>query len=160
MSSIYVKEIDRSTDIIGLIDLGRHMRDELQPDMVFDEPYIYLQAEAIINDIDRDRMNCWVAYDAGQLIGFFVGYCSPNVFSRERTASHEYWFVLKEYRKSRAAYLLMKAFEEWARLRGSTKIIVGVALDNTELAASVAMLFPRLGFKPAGSYFIKKTVKG
>lgn len=156
---LVAREIDHKQDAITVLELAKQMRDELSPLDRLDEAHVYLQAAKIAEDIERETINCWLAEDEGEAVGFFVGRCSPTLMSKEPVANHDYWFIRKDYRKSRAAYVLFKAFEEWARLRGAVKIIGNVALDDLRLARDVMQMFPRLGYSEAGGYFVKRTPK-
>ena len=156
---ITAREIKDKQDCLTILELAIEMCAELEPLTKVDQPHVYLQAYSVVEDVERESMNCWLAEDGNKAIGFFVGRCGPTLVNKEPVANHDYWFVVPDYRKTRASYVLFKAFEEWARLRGAVKIICHVALDDITLARDVMQMFPRLGYQEAGGYFVKRTAK-
>lgn len=58
----------------------------------------------------------WIVKDKDQCIGALGSILVPHLFNPEyKTLAELFWYVLPEYRKSRAGYLLLKHFEYIAK---------------------------------------------
>jgi RimJ/RimL family protein N-acetyltransferase len=55
-----------------------------------------------------------VALKDSQPIGMLVGACSEPVFTRSKVAMELGWWIEEEFRKTKASFLIYKAYEDWA----------------------------------------------
>ena len=66
-----------------------------------------------------------IAVRGDRLLGGFYGKVQQAFFSDDLVASDMGWWVLQNDRFSATAILLLADFEEWARLMGARKVMVG-----------------------------------
>ena len=111
-----------------------------------------------IKDILEDPSQCIIIYTIkDKFIGIFLGYLSTWYTGDDIVAQDKTWFVLPEYRtKTRAAIVLVKAFEKWAKDNGAMSICPG-SMTGGDIDV-VCKLYERLGYKAIG-YNFKKTIK-
>jgi GNAT superfamily N-acetyltransferase len=97
---------------------------------------------------------CAVIEHDGEIIGGILAYAAYEVFSDKRTASDQGIFVKEQYRGTRAAFKLVRAFEAWAEAVGCVKISVGVSagIDNPR----AERLYEGLGFREVGKILHKE----
>jgi GNAT superfamily N-acetyltransferase len=69
-----------------------------------------------------------LAVKEGRLLGGFYGCLQTVYFSRLMIAKDLGWFVYPEARGGPAAVLLLADFEQWARVKGAVKLIIGQAV--------------------------------
>jgi GNAT superfamily N-acetyltransferase len=103
----------------------------------------------------RDNMGAfYVAHDdAGTPAGVLGAFFSPELFSGDLQAQEAFWFVAPEFRKTRAALLLLNAFEAEAKARNCKQILmVHLELPN---AAGLAQLYARRGYSRCEQFFRK-----
>lgn len=141
------------------IQLGKLMRDEVGSHLPFDYEWTkeWLRG-MVLNDTDRTYANVFNAYKDEQPVGFLIGFCRPYIFSEATVATQELWYVLEECRAGRAAYKLIKAFEEWARLRGALEIFTGVTAGDSVTMAKIGSVLKRMGYPMVGTHHKKRTV--
>lgn len=156
--STEIVELRRSEQVEHLIELARANRGECAPHFRFYDDAIEAHAEGVLQDHERKHLNVWIAYRDGEPIGYSVGSTVPTFFNYDVVAKMNVWFVLPRYRGGVAAAMLIREFEDWARLNGASTIDVGVTRLDPDEAVKVAKLFPRLGYSWAGSTFVKETV--
>ena len=148
-------------DIIPLANMHHAERNSHVP---FEAQAIRDSVRQLIRDYDRIGYNAWVAYDQKDKttkipVGFLVGHCEKYYFSYSYCASQEVWYIRPDYRGTRAAFVLLKSFEEWARLRGVLEIFTGVTTEDQSMIDKFHRMMPKIGYKPMGSFFVKETVK-
>lgn len=87
--------------------------------------------------------------DAGQLIGYFIGFVAPGLHYRTcRTLTMDIFYVHPEHRGSAIGYSLFKSVEEEARNRGVQRMFVG-----SKLHKDASWLFKKLGYEPVETYY-------
>lgn len=105
----------------------------------------------------RDGFNCWIAYDdAGEAVGYLAATRRQNFYSYRYIASQEMWYVLPKARGTRAAIMLVKAFEDWARSLDCEQIYMSVehnVLDDD--VAVITNIMNRLGYATRGTMNVK-----
>src|SRR5437870_914932 len=76
---------------------------------------------------DANGEVCYVALrDAGQLVGYFVGFVAPGLhYSTCLTCTLDIFWVHPEYRKGRSGIILFKAVESELKRRGVKRWFVG-----------------------------------
>ena len=84
-----------------------------------------------------------------QIIGGFVGRMGGDWFNDIKIAFDDVLYVAPEFRKSRAAYMLIQAFIRWAQLMGADRIQCGTTTD-VESAACIR-LYKHFGFTEYGT---------
>lgn len=89
--------------------------------------------------------------ETGKILGGFVGGLTREWFSATSLMAFDYCiFVSSINRGSKAAYMLVNAFIEWAKEQGATWIQCGTATKiNTEKTIS---FYKKFGFEHTGSF--------
>lgn len=104
--------------------------------------------------LDRDARGevVFVAMrDAGEMIGYFVGFVSPGLHYRTcLTCIMDIFFVRPDKRNGSAGIKLFRTVEKELRRRGVKRWFVG-----SKLHADASVLFRRLGFEPVETYYSK-----
>lgn len=93
--------------------------------------------------------------ETGKIIGGFCGGLTKEWFSNTSLMAFDYClFVSSNNRGSKAAFMLVKAFIEWAKEAGATVIQCGTATKiNTERTIS---FYKKFGFDHSGSFLEMK----
>ena len=94
--------------------------EEAAVSMLFDEvcrpelvniPHLYNLANTTM-----EQQTSWIVINNGTPIGALGSVLVPNIYNPEiKTLAELFWFVVKEYRMTRAGFLLFKAFEQKAK---------------------------------------------
>lgn len=96
----------------------------------------------------------FVAIENDKIIGFISAIAHEYFFSNRKTASDLGFFVLPEFRGSRAALKLVKSLENWAKEIGVDDLHLGqttaVEMDKTK------KFYERLGYKTVGFNTVKQ----
>lgn len=138
--------------------LGKAFRDESGAHLPFDPDWTRDWLEQVMSDTDRAFVNVFIAYRDDMPAGMLIGFARPYVFSSAICASQELWYVVPKHRSQRTAYMLMRAFEEWARLRGAIEIFTGITAGDAETTSRIAGVLTRMGYPLVGTYHKKRTV--
>lgn len=96
----------------------------------------------------------FIAIQDDKIIGFISGLFSEYFFSNRKQVSDLGFFVLPEFRGSRAALKLVKSLENWAKEMGADDLHLGqttaVEMDKTR------QFYERLGYKTVGFNTVKQ----
>src|SRR5690606_34800541 len=84
-----------------------------------------------------------------QIIGGFVGRIGGDWFNNTKIAFDDCLYVKPEFRKSRAAHMLIQAFIRWAQLMGASRIQCGTT-TGVESNACIR-LYKHFGFTEYGT---------
>ncbi|TCB62215.1 GNAT family N-acetyltransferase [Acinetobacter terrae] len=84
-----------------------------------------------------------------QIVGGFVGRIGGDWFNNTKIAFDDVLYVIPEFRKSRAAYMLIQAFIRWAQLMGADRIQCGTT-TGVESDACIR-LYKHFGFTEYGT---------
>jgi GNAT superfamily N-acetyltransferase len=95
-----------------------------------------------------DRAPVFIAYDGDKAIGFLAASLTPVAFTYAFGAMEEYFYVLPEYRGSRAAYILVREFMAWARSHNPSFIRAGV---STGVVSGAGKLYEHFGMMSVGT---------
>lgn len=88
---------------------------------------------------------CFLLWKNGKCVGLFAGMAISHFFTDDVYASDLMFYVIPEQRKTRAALLLVRAFERWAAMRNCVEVSVGISTGvDTE---KVAKFYEKLGYK-------------
>jgi len=141
-------EVDRLRDIL---QLGVAMQQESEFSAIpFDIEQAAQSIVALV--VNNPRGFGMLAYtDEGKPVGMISGSITPYFFSRGWVASDFVWFVLPEYRGSRAAVKLLKLFKSWATEKGASELYMGVTTNVS--ADRTGELLQRMGFKHVGGNY-------
>jgi len=93
------------------------------------------------------------AFDDSKLIGFITGMYHEYFFSSNKKVSDLGFYILPEYRGSRASIKLLKELENWAQSFGVEDLYLGqttaVNIEKTQ------KFYERLGYKTVGFNTVK-----
>lgn len=98
-----------------------------------------------------------IAHEGGKPLGMVAAVCDSPVFSSDRVATELAWYIGVPYRKSRKAFLLFQAYEEWAR-RVGCDYVQGAYLIG-EGQADLQKFYEHKGYKGVEMSYIK-SLKG
>ena len=139
----------KDDDIPALIDIGRKAFEESEyRAMQYDEK----KCEHLCRQIMmKPELFGRVAVRDGVIIGVAVGGIFPPYFSDDLNASDLLFYVLPEYRGTRAFYVLCIEFIAWAKVNGAKLIF----LRNTTgiMPEKVGALYERMGFSTVGGIY-------
>lgn len=153
---IEVRAISTEQECMDLLSLTKLHHAEFASHLQYDELKCLTAALRCANSVIRDRENMWVAYQDDTPVGYFIGNISDYYFSSQLSANQTLWYVKKEYRKTRAPIMLFNTFEEWAVDNKCVEIYAGAWAPDTEIATQVNKIYPRMGYKLSGAFFIKQ----
>ncbi len=148
-----VTEISSRKHIDDLVLMGRVLAAENGPHLDFEPEEVIQTCQLILNDVDREMANFFLVYKEDEPVGFIFAVCGKYIFNKQRYAQQELLFIRPAFRGTRAFLMLLRAFEEWARLRGAVEIWTGAAHSK-----SLENILPRIGYPKVGSYHKKRTV--
>lgn len=108
------------------------------------------------NVISGNKLNAivLVAVDDDKPIGMVAAVADSPVFSEDKIATELCWFIHKPYRKSKKAFVLFKAYEEWAKRIGCRFIQSGFLLGSSQ--ANLEEYYLRQGYKPVEMSYMKR----
>lgn len=155
-----VEEVRTNQQIEDIIALAVLFHAETSAHLAFDPECIRAYGRAIQQDFDREHYTAFVAYRDHDPVGFIVCTASHYFFSREVCARQELWYVKPGLRGTRVAFDLIRAFEEWSRLRGAVEIFTGVAAGDIEKQKKTSRILTRIGYPRIGSYHKRITFQG
>lgn len=148
-----VTELLTAQHVDDVVALGRVFMAEYCNHLEYDEGEVKAACRQVLTDDDREFFNIFLVYKDHEPLGFMYATCGKFLFSKQRYAQQELLFVRPAYRHTRAFLKLIKAFEEWARLRSSVEIWMGSAHSKT-----LSNILPRIGYPEVGTYHKKRTV--
>ncbi len=154
-SAYRVIEFTTQEHIDDIIALAVLFHAESSPHLNFEPAVIQYYADAIKADYDRENYNAYIAYREHEPVGFLVCKMVPYFFNRDRLAQQELWYVRPGYRGTRVAFDLIRAFEDWAKLRGAVEIWTGQANENANTGKKVSKVLAKIGYPRIGSYHRK-----
>ncbi len=109
-----------------------------------------------IEDYANKIMIC-VHNKEDQIVGIICGMRSEsNLFYGNKIAVEHFWWVHKDYRKSKAAMKLLESFEDWAKMVGCTHITM--CHFNNETSRAVNAIFKRKKYSHIESSYIKEII--
>ena len=98
--------------------------------------------------LEKHYIFCVISKEYSDYTGFLIGQVASNTWNDDITASDMAIYVKPEYRGSRAAISMIKAFEKWAIQLGAKTIYLanatGIEIDRT------AEFFQAIGYKKMG----------
>lgn len=101
---------------------------------------------------DNSLYFAWLASRGdGKKVGILAGYLGAYMFSTAKLAIDQIFFVLPEYRGSRAALLLQREFRAWAIGQGACELSIGVSTGVD--VERTGRFLKRLGMTEMGANF-------
>lgn len=89
--------------------------------------------------------------DAGELVGYFIGFIAPGLhYSTCLTCTMDIFFLRKDKRTGTAGVRLFRFVEDELRRRGVQRWFMG-----SKVKADASALFKRIGAEPVETYYSK-----
>jgi hypothetical protein len=151
---ITVRELTRAEQDLEILKLGKEFCNDVDLAEHVDDEVLHLSCIKVRQDVERNYINCFIAYEDGSPIGFLVGVTMHAFHRRGVVAEQKLCYVTPSARGSIAVKLLIRAFEQWARVNGATQIFTGTA--NLRYAERTSKLFEHLGYARVGSLHVKE----
>lgn len=95
-----------------------------------------------------------VCFRDDQPIGLLWGHCHKLPWSKNKLAMDTILYVVPEYRKTKAGYLLMKEWEVWGKSKGAKEVQISIASGIHEEES--IQFFIRMGYSLVGSQYRKE----
>lgn len=95
----------------------------------------------------------FLAYKDDVCIGFIGGFVGPFFFSDYERATDLGFYILPEHRGGRAAFLLLRALEDWARSTGVKELYMGHTVGGK--IEQTRKFFIHNGYKTGGFNSVK-----
>lgn len=158
-SSVFqVRELRSQLQDSDIVRLSREALIEKDELWDFDEFEIRNTCIMIRAQTDRTFINLFLIYRDEVCVGYMLATCYPSTHSKRLVGEQKVWYVTKTARGSRAALLLLKAYEDWAVLQGASKLFTGST--NKSLAARTSSFLNKLGYVPVGLIMCKEIPNG
>lgn len=150
---LHVQELRTQEQILDVYDLAKQFGEDIEPNEPIDFDTVVRTCAMILNDMERQYLNLFVAYDDKEPLGFLLGVTSPCLHRPRVVAEQKLWYVMPTARGGLAAKYLVMAYERWARLNGATQIYTGTA--NKLYAERTSKLLKHLGYARVGYLHVK-----
>lgn len=95
-----------------------------------------------------------VAERDGELVGVILGKIATPWYSDEIAAVEDFFYVKPEHRGSRAGYMLVRGFNEWAKKQGALHVRAGVSSGCGDAGGR---LYEHFGMKFMGGNYVAHT---
>jgi len=132
------------------------MHAECEPHITFSDQLLLTRMFDCIGDVKRMALNAYLAWRNKALIGMAVCTAANGFYTPELHASMHYWYVLPQYRKTRAAGELVRAFKRWSKRVGAFRMHIGAERFDPEMAEIVNRMLAKHGFTKYGEQFYKE----
>lgn len=138
-------------DIDDIVDAGMRMQAEDAGQEHLTDPAHY-RSRAIMS---IDSPTCWVAKADGRFAGMLASYLTPHPYRPNKTMllAEYIFYVLPEYRKTKVALKLIRAFEKYGRDCNVDEVTF-CRMPNSDLDLD------RLGYKPYSISYRKEINNG
>lgn len=151
---IRIEELTRAEQDDEIYRLACMFAADVDLDEYIDEETIRMSCIRCRADMDRNNVNCFIAYDGDYAVGFLVSVASQAFHRQGIVAEQKLWYVEPSRRGTIAARKLLKAYDSWAKLLGATQIYTGTA--NERYAERTSKLLQHLGYRRVGSIHVKE----
>ena len=141
-------------DVDEVIEMGIRMHDESNYAFLpFDREKVRELIMTYVNDFETQ---CGLVAEEGNfLLGMFGGFLTDYYFCNEKLACDMVLFIDKKYRGSSAARRLIRAFRDWAIMRGAREICLGISSNvNTD---RTGRFYESLGFTRVGAIYKQRS---
>jgi len=145
----------KNSDIPAILTLGERLHQEsVYAHISFDR----VKVRALMESLIAGGGVVFVTEKDGVIVGGLAGGITTHWFSEEKIAFDYSFFVAPEHRQGITAFRLLKAFSEWARIKGATEIRMGITTGiNVE---GTARFYRAAGFSDAGILLCKEVQRG
>lgn len=142
------------TDTIDFIRLAKLHHAECAPHLPFDERRIADNCIKVYQGSEHTLAA--LLFEGNEAIGYIVAHALQYYFCSAVYTQTEVIFIDPAKRTWKGFKMLMFAFDAWSQSIDAVQQFTGVARVDPAEAEKIQKLFPRLGYKWCGSYFIKE----
>lgn len=141
-------------DLLLLAPLAERYAEEAQKHENFPIDMEHLVGQAAAATLSEDSC-ILICFKGKEPIGLLWGHCSSLPWSKSKLAYDTILYVTPETRKkSKAGYLLMKAWNEWAAESGASEVQISIASGIHE--EETIRFYKRMGYSLIGSQYRKE----
>lgn len=152
-----VRSIDAGgVDTLHMVELAKAHHDECAPHLPFDEKQVAAHCVEVFNDNERTVRQAFILFEGAEAIGYLVCHSMEYYFCKAVYSQTEVVFIKQDRRSWQGFAMLMKVFDEWSNEIDAVQRYTGVARVDEKEAEKLQKLFPRLGYKWVGSYYMKE----
>lgn len=138
----------RNDDLEQLLILGWEMHQESRyRDLEYS---LEKSAEFFQMAIERSDYLFLVSEKAGELVGGFIGFCTAQWFSDEKTAGDLVLYLQPEHRGGMHAARLVKKYIEWAKAQGVNDQYIGLGITTGIHTDKTKSFYQLIGFDEVG----------
>jgi GNAT superfamily N-acetyltransferase len=101
--------------------------------------------------LSNPNATIFVADVDGELVGCLVCVVSQPLFSSDVVANELAWYISPDQRNGKAAFKLLKVYEDWAKDMGATSVV----MSDTS-TKDLTKLFSRKGYRNIERSYIKE----
>jgi hypothetical protein len=149
-SGLYA-HIMTQADIPATMDLCRSMHAESAYSfLAFDDHKVTTMINRYLSD-NAVYFACLASRRDGKKVGILAGYLGTYMFCNAKLAIDQIFFVLPEFRGSRAALVLQREFRAWAIRQGARELSIGISTGVD--VERTGRFLKRLGMTEMGSNF-------
>ena len=112
-------------------------------------PYVEARAAEHFSNVIQSGGVIFLVEQNQQIIGGFVGRIGGDWFNNTKIAFDDVLYVKPEFRRTRAAYVLIQSFIGWAVAMGANRIQCGTTTDVESRAC--IRLYENFGFTQYGT---------
>lgn len=144
-------------DIEVMADMGQALHDESPrfASRSYSKDKVMRLGEHLLGTMMGGPRGCMLIAEKGdEPIGMMVGFVTEDWFGHDKVASDYTFYVKPEHRGGRAAVMLLKTFEQWAREQGAVEIMPGVSTLIHE--GKTQRFYEKLGYRFTGVLLSKK----
>lgn len=151
---IRVEELTRHSQDLEILRMGKAFCNDTDLNEHVDDDVLLMSCIKVRQDVDRQYVNCFIAYADTTPVGFLVGVTTPAFHRLGIVAEQKLCYVEPTARGGYAVVRLIKAFERWSRINGATQIFTGTA--NLRYAERTSKLLEHFGYARVGALHVKE----
>lgn len=148
-----VTELLTDKHVDDVVAMGKVFAAECGPHLEYSEEEVRNTCQTVLSDVDREYLNIFLVYRDDEPIGMLVAYCGKYFFNKQRYGYQELLYIRPAFRGTKAFLKLLRAYEEWARLRSAVEIFTG-----TTYTRALSDILQKIGYPVMGTIHKKRVV--
>ena len=139
----------KPSDVPALVELASLFEEEGSLPLKVDIPFFRTN---LVSMIDHPHFFVCVAEDKGKVHGMLLAALNTMVLNPQPIAVEIGWFVKKEFRGRPENRKMVKAYEDWARMKGCAHI----SMSDVNTTGKLGALYNRMGYTHFESSYVKE----